>query len=413
MRYVCYAVLRSRHIWQLCGINYSIKVYTPPGAAVTISNLIDNRNGHIVVLDALRIEQPQDGEQLVRRICVNMGLVLLNGDGKGKRFNVEEHKPCSIGRDPVCTISLNDKRVSKKHAIVSCVDGKLMINDMAAANGTFVNGYKISSKLLNDRDYITIGASVFMVTPVDAAANRASIASMASDTQVIDVQAPVPEEVSSVITFPNVVECIQGMQAIMVRHSNDIVRESLKHIFRIIPVTRIAVFNVQDDGSLAQGYTVYRRTGDNPTSMSRTFAAKVLEAKKAMLIRDTDEMNSDTLDASIGFKGVHCIIGVPITIQGQITAVMLGDNLEKPNILTDEHMRIMQFAGKAIEVLYQSDAFGKLDDMVNFLPVCDWCKRIRDDQGYWNQLESFVSERVAVRLSRSCCPECAGKLIKT
>ena len=212
---------------------------------------------------------------------------------------------------------------------------------------------------------------------------------------------------------PRLAEYIRGVQQIITQYSDNIVRQSLKKLFRILPVTRIAVFNIADDGQLEQGYTLYRQTGGNSTSMSRSFALKVLEAKKAILIKDADKLQKGDLAHSVGFQDVHCIIGLPIFMQGRAMAVLLGDNLEKPDILAEEHMRIMQFAGKAIEVLYQGDAVSKLDDMARSLPVCDLCKKVRDDHGYWNQLESFVAERTAVRLSRSCCPECASQVIRS
>ena len=40
------------------------------------------------------------------------------------------------------------------------------------------------------------------------------------------------------------------------------------------------------------------------------------------------------------------------------------------------------------------------------LPICSACKRIRDDHGFWNRLESFVAERSEVQFVRSRCPEC-------
>jgi pSer/pThr/pTyr-binding forkhead associated (FHA) protein len=346
---------------------------------------------------------------------MSLGLIVLNGDNKGSRFIVEVNKPCSIGRDSSCTICLQDKLISKKHAVVTAEEGKLTIKDQAATNGTFVNGYKISSKVLDPGADITIGNSVFRVVEMDDDVGGNSIVSLASDKQVINLQAPVPEDIlaGSGSGLSKVAECVQGMRAIMVRYTNDIVRDSLKYIFKMIPVTRIAVFNVSAEGAVTQGYTVYRRAGDNPSNMSRTFALKVIKAKKVILIKDAGEMGAGASVVSLGFENVHSIIGLPIMIQGRINAVLLGDNLEKPDILTEDHLRIMQFAGKLIEVLYQRDAIGKLDSIVDFLPVCDMCKRVRDDQGYWNQLESFVSERVAVRLSRGCCPECARKVIRS
>ena len=40
------------------------------------------------------------------------------------------------------------------------------------------------------------------------------------------------------------------------------------------------------------------------------------------------------------------------------------------------------------------------------LPICPSCKNIRDDAGYWHQVESYVSQHTAVEFSHSICPEC-------
>ncbi|MEW6428080.1 MAG: PAS domain S-box protein [Thermodesulfobacteriota bacterium] len=40
------------------------------------------------------------------------------------------------------------------------------------------------------------------------------------------------------------------------------------------------------------------------------------------------------------------------------------------------------------------------------LPICSFCKQIRDDKGYWNQLEKYLSEHSEVRFSHSICPDC-------
>ena len=44
------------------------------------------------------------------------------------------------------------------------------------------------------------------------------------------------------------------------------------------------------------------------------------------------------------------------------------------------------------------------------LPICAQCKKIRDDSGYWEQLESYVSKHSDVMFSHGLCPECASKL---
>jgi hypothetical protein len=45
-----------------------------------------------------------------------------------------------------------------------------------------------------------------------------------------------------------------------------------------------------------------------------------------------------------------------------------------------------------------------------FLPICASCKKIRDDQGYWNQIESYIKKHSQAEFSHSICPDCAEKL---
>lgn len=44
------------------------------------------------------------------------------------------------------------------------------------------------------------------------------------------------------------------------------------------------------------------------------------------------------------------------------------------------------------------------------LPICAWCKKIRDDDGYWLQIETFLGEHANTRFTHGICPECETKL---
>lgn len=53
-----------------------------------------------------------------------------------------------------------------------------------------------------------------------------------------------------------------------------------------------------------------------------------------------------------------------------------------------------------------SEAFANVKQLSGLLPICSHCKKIRDDQGYWNQLESYLSQHAEVGFSHGICPEC-------
>lgn len=48
----------------------------------------------------------------------------------------------------------------------------------------------------------------------------------------------------------------------------------------------------------------------------------------------------------------------------------------------------------------------------SFLPICSYCKRIRDDENYWRQIEEYVGARTGTQFSHGICPTCAEKVFK-
>lgn len=52
----------------------------------------------------------------------------------------------------------------------------------------------------------------------------------------------------------------------------------------------------------------------------------------------------------------------------------------------------------------------KVKTLSGLLPICASCKKIRDDQGYWNEVEIFVKQRSEAEFTHGICPECAERL---
>jgi len=55
-------------------------------------------------------------------------------------------------------------------------------------------------------------------------------------------------------------------------------------------------------------------------------------------------------------------------------------------------------------------ALTEVKNLKGMLPICGHCKKIRDDQGYWNQMETYISEHTAATFSHGVCPECAQEM---
>ncbi|CAB1080348.1 putative PAS/PAC sensor protein [Olavius algarvensis Delta 1 endosymbiont] len=55
-------------------------------------------------------------------------------------------------------------------------------------------------------------------------------------------------------------------------------------------------------------------------------------------------------------------------------------------------------------------ALAKIKKLSGMLPICASCKKIRDDKGYWNQIESYIHEHSDAQFSHGICPQCADEL---
>ena len=56
------------------------------------------------------------------------------------------------------------------------------------------------------------------------------------------------------------------------------------------------------------------------------------------------------------------------------------------------------------------DALANIKTLRGLLPICAACKNIRDDQGYWDQLESYISRHSEAQFTHGICPDCVKKL---
>jgi hypothetical protein len=58
-------------------------------------------------------------------------------------------------------------------------------------------------------------------------------------------------------------------------------------------------------------------------------------------------------------------------------------------------------------------ALNEVETLRGIIPICSYCKKIRDDDGLWNQMEAYISKHSEAEFSHGICPECVKKHFPT
>ena len=86
------------------------------------------------------------------------------------------------------------------------------------------------------------------------------------------------------------------------------------------------------------------------------------------------------------------------------------DYLVKDRIDTGQLTRSIRYSIERQKLLMELDKrLKEIKTLQGILPMCSWCRNIRDDKGYWKDLETYIQEHTDAFFSHGICPECAKK----
>ncbi|OGW36689.1 MAG: hypothetical protein A2Y97_05910 [Nitrospirae bacterium RBG_13_39_12] len=105
---------------------------------------------------------PVKEERGVRKDHIN--LVIIEGPQKGCTLSTTI--PCIIGRK-TADIKLEDKKVSRRHASIIELEGKIVVKDLDSTNGTYVNNKEIKVRELSEGDTITVGETRLKIEAIN------------------------------------------------------------------------------------------------------------------------------------------------------------------------------------------------------------------------------------------------------
>jgi phosphoserine phosphatase RsbU/P len=75
--------------------------------------------------------------------------------------------------------------------------------------------------------------------------------------------------------------------------------------------------------------------------------------------------------------------------------------------------RVVQLQASLADRVHDlEEALSRVKQLQGLLPICSYCKKIRDDRNYWQQVEQYVTERTEARFTHGICPACFERHVK-
>lgn len=169
---------------------------------------------------------------------------------------------------------------------------------------------------------------------------------------------------------------------------------------------------------------------DVVTTKNGAEALSVMESEDAPPLAILDWMmpDFDGLEVCRRVRRLPCEIPVYIillTAKAEKSNIIEGleaganDYITKP--FNRQELRARVQVGETIVNLQQSlaarveeleIALGKVKQLQTILSICSYCKHVRDDKNYWQQVETYISEHSDTQFSHGICPDCYESVVK-
>ena len=149
------------------------------------------------------------------------------------------------------------------------------------------------------------------------------------------------------------------------------------------------------------------------------FCAHTILQREPFVVRDAKKDRRFANNALVtGEPHIRFYAGFPLVNQEGLAVGTLCAIDRKPRALSAKQEKAMQALVRQVMALLEvrrvsvhlADSLNHIKTLQGLLPICAWCKRVRDDEGYWDQVEAYFHKYTGVDFTHGICPECLEKM---
>lgn len=264
------------------------------------------------------------------------------GPNSGAVYELKE--VCVLGRALDCHVHIRDLTVSRRHARITVVDGRFLLEDLGSGNGTYVNGRAVTRHQLRHQDQIRVcsahfrfeeverrtdsvtmvnvpGAGPRIVKTVDAAQSLLRDASVLSD-------ASSPRDVVALASRLRTVYAVSEAIASLF-DPDELLEEVLNRLFDVFPKAQRSFVMLRDEARDRLVPRVVKRRHEDDAgelTISRTILHEVMSRQHAVLSHDASEDQRFNSGRSVTNYGIRAMMAAPLVWRSEALGIVYLDS---------------------------------------------------------------------------------------
>jgi PAS domain S-box-containing protein len=168
------------------------------------------------------------------------------------------------------------------------------------------------------------------------------------------------------------------------------------------------IFQISRDGTYLGFYA--NRSTDLFLLPEKFVGKKIVEVMPSDLAELSMHHIARALDSGVT-QVFEYVLPMPDGVRHFEARLVASGTDEVLTIIRDISKRRRAEAEREKLILELQEAAANIKTLSGLLPICAYCKKIRDDQGYWNQVEFYIRRHAEVQFTHGVCPDCARRIV--
>ena len=111
-------------------------------------------------------------------------------------------------------------------------------------------------------------------------------------------------------------------------------------------------------------------------------------------------------------RGVLHSLAISTQVMGMFCGLLRREIAPAQQIAFSLLSTMLGMSADALDALRRTRQLSsQIETLQSLLPVCAWCKKVRNDSGYWYQIEKYITAHSNTRITHGICPECKEKML--